>query len=25
VRTSLVHYNSPDEVERLIAFFDQFL
>jgi cysteine desulfurase family protein (TIGR01976 family) len=25
VRTSLVHYNSPDEVERLIAFFDHFL
>jgi cysteine desulfurase family protein (TIGR01976 family) len=25
VRTSLVHYNSPDEVERLIAFFEAHL
>jgi cysteine desulfurase family protein (TIGR01976 family) len=25
VRTSLVHYSSPDEVERLIAFFERFL
>jgi cysteine desulfurase family protein (TIGR01976 family) len=25
VRTSLVHYNTPEELERLIAFFDEFL
>jgi cysteine desulfurase family protein (TIGR01976 family) len=25
VRVSLVHYNSPEEVERLIAFFDAYL
>jgi cysteine desulfurase family protein (TIGR01976 family) len=25
VRTSLVHYNSPEELERLIAFFERFL
>jgi len=25
VRVSLVHYNSPEEVERLIAFFEEFL
>jgi cysteine desulfurase family protein (TIGR01976 family) len=25
VRTSLVHYNSPEEVERVIAFFEEFL
>jgi cysteine desulfurase family protein (TIGR01976 family) len=25
VRTSLVHYNSPEEIERLIAFLERFL